>query len=588
MPFRRIYRDELTFLRLQGREFARHNPQLARFLGEQAADPDVERLLEGFAFLTGKLRLKLEDDFEELTHSLLQLLWPNYLRPIPSMTIVRFDPVDRAIAVRQTLPQGALLGSVPVDGIACQFRTCTDLKIDPLRIEAIHDAHTREKSVVRLDLQALSDRRLDEIDCDELDLHLSGDDYTALTLYLWTARYLDEVRVIVGDEVRTLRPSDVCFPGFDADEALLPYPRNVFDGYRILQEYLAFPRRFYFIRLTRLRSVWPTAIGAEVRIEFHYSRPMPTDIKVRTADISLHCVPAINLFAHDAEPLSLDGQDSEYPLRPSGGLPHAHEVFSVDHVSGWDQGATPGRGGQGRQYHDFNSFQHEIETSQGRAGLYFRTRIETDAADGASRQRISFVRSDDSSFIGRRETISMDLTCTNRDLPAALAAGDVCIPTVGIPAYLKFANITPPTQPYRPVLDGSLHWTLISNLSLNYLSLLGTEPLKAVLRAYDFAALHDIQSERSSRKRLEGIRGAHTTPVNTLIKGLPVRGLKTVLELDQDAFLCEGELYLFGTVLARFFGLYASINSFHLLEVKNLTNNETYTWTLQRGHQPVI
>lgn len=588
MPLRRVFRDELTFLRLQGREFARHNPQLARFLGEQAADPDVERLLEGFAFLTGKLRLKLEDDFEELTHSLLQLLWPNYLRPIPSMTIVRFDPVDRAITERQTLPQGAMLASVPVDGVTCHFRTCTDLQIYPLRVEGVSDAHTREKSVVRIDLKTLSDQNLDAIDCDTLDLHLSGDDYTALTLYLWTARYLDEIRIVVGEEVRKLNPAHVGFPGFQPEEALLPYPRNVFDGYRILQEYFAFPRRFYFLRLSRLRSMWPAATGQQVRIEFHYSRPMPADIKVRTSDISLHCVPAVNLFAHDAEPIGLDGQSSDYPLLPSGGMPHATEVFSVDKVSGWELNSMDRPGTMVRQYHDFNSFQHEIERSQGRTALYYRTRVELGATDGGLRHRIAFVRGDESRYIGKRETISADLTCTNRDLPVVLAAGDICIPTQEIPSYATFTNLSQPTEPYRPVLDGSMHWTLISNLSLNYLSLLGAEPLKAVIRAYDFAALHDIQSERSSRKRLDGIRDARTSPINTLIKGLPVRGLKTVLELDQEAFLCEGEMYLFGTVLSRFFGLYASINSFHLLEVKNLTNNETYSWPLQRGNQPVI
>jgi type VI secretion system protein ImpG len=302
----------------------------------------------------------------------------------------------------------------------------------------------------------------------------------------------------------------------------------------------------------------------------------------------LHCVPAVNLFAHDAEPISVDGRANEYHLLPSGGLPHAYEVFSVDKVSGWEVKTASARSGVVREYFSFDSFQHEIERSQGRNALYFRTRVEKSAIDDGLRYRIAFVRGDETQYIGKRETISADLTCTNRDLPVALGSGDICVPTQGIPAYTTFANLTHPTEPYRPVLDGSLHWTLISNLSLNYLSLLGTEPLKAVIRAYDFAALHDIQHERNSRKRIDGIKEAKTQPINMLIKGLPVRGLKTTLELDQSAFLCEGEVFLFGTVLSKFFALYASINSFHLLEVKNISNNETYSWPLQRGNQPVI
>lgn len=586
MTLRQTFRDELTYLRLQGREFARRNPQLSKFLGEQASDPDVERLLEGFAFLTAKLRLKIEDDFDELTHSLLQLLWPNYLRPTPSMTILRFDPVDRAITERQVLPKGTAVLSRPVDGVACQFRTCADLAIHPLCIDSVADEHTRDRSIVRVGLRTLSDQDLNRIDCDQLDLHLSGDDTTALTLYLWTARYLDELRIVVGDEVRRIPTRNIEFPGFAEDDALLPYPRNVFDGYRILQEYFAFPKRFHYVRIRGLRSIWPGASAQSARLEFHYSRPMPADVRLRTSDITLHCVPATNLFTHDAEPIILDGRSSDYPLVPSHGPSHAYEIFSIDRVGGSQ--TEDAQDGPSREYTNFDSFQHEIERAHGRKSLYFRARVEQSPVDEGLRHRVAFVRGDEDAYVGRRETISAELTCTNRQLPLALGAGDISVRTQAIPAYTTFTNLSAPTPPLRPVLDGSLHWTLISNLSLNYLSLLGAEPLRAVLRAYDFAALHDVQHERHSRRRIAALGAAKAEPVNRLIKGRPVRGLRTQLELDPEGFLCEGDLYLFGTVLSRFFSLYASINSFHLLEVKNLGNNETYTWPLQRGEQPVI
>ena len=156
MPLRGKFREEMDYLRRLGREFARDNPQLSQFLGDEAADPDVERLLEGFAFLTAKLRLKIEDDLPELTHSLLQLLWPNYLRPLPSVTIMRFDPIDRAITTRQVIPKGTQVLSRPVEGMRCEFRTCSDVTIYPLRIQDVSDAHTREKSIVRVDLAAAS------------------------------------------------------------------------------------------------------------------------------------------------------------------------------------------------------------------------------------------------------------------------------------------------------------------------------------------------------------------------------------------------------------------------------------------------
>ena len=166
--------------------------------------------------------------------------------------------------------------------------------------------------------------------------------------------------------------------------------------------------------------------------------------------------------------------------------------------------------------------------------------------------------------------------------------GDLCLTTEHTPTLATYTNLTAPTRSYPPVLDASLHWTLISNLSLNYLSLLSDEPLKAVIRAYDFAALHDLQQARATRKRLDGIGEATTRPIDLLMKGLPIRGLTTHLKLDQAAFLCEGDLYLFSTVLSHFFALYASINAFHQLEVTNTTNNEHYQWPLLTGKQPVI
>ncbi|WP_199100891.1 type VI secretion system baseplate subunit TssF [Dyella sp. ASV21] len=588
MSLRQKFREEMDYLRRLGREFAKDNPQLARFLGDEAADPDVERLLEGFAFLTAKLRIKIEDDFPELTHSLLQLLWPNYLRPLPSAAIMRFDPVERSITQRQVIPKGTRMLSRPVDGVPCEFRTCTDVALYPFRLEDVTDAHTREKSIVRIDLSTISDNALNSFDCDQIDFHLSGGDSTAKTLYLWLAKYLSEIHIDIDGETRKLSTAQVLFPGFSPAEALLPYPRNVFDGYRILQEYFVFPQRFHFFSLPRLRSVWPDKAAKRVRFELHFSRPMPADIRLRFDDISLYCAPAVNLFPRDAEPIHLDGRAIDQHLLPSGHRPDAYEIFSIDEVAGFERQANGQRGNRLRTFHPFESLQHEIEHAQGRTALYYRTRIQNALDDDGVVHRVAFVRSDEAAYIGHGETVSLALTCTNRDLPLTLGVGDICLPTQATPMYATFRNITRPTPSYRPVLDGELLWTLISNLSLNYLSLLSAEPLKAVVRAYDFAALHDIQRARSTRKQLGGIQDAVTAPADVLMKGLPIRGLKTQLKLDQSAFLCEGDLYLFGTVLSHFFALYASINSFHQLDVINVSNNEHYQWPWQIGKQPQI
>ncbi|POA16949.1 type VI secretion system baseplate subunit TssF [Pseudomonas sp. FW300-N1A1] len=588
MGLKQRFAEELRYLRELGREFAEDNPQLAQFLGDKAGDPDVERLLEGFAFLTARLGLKIDDDLPELTHPLLQMLWPNYLRPLPSMTIVRFEPLPEALSTRKVLPKGTRLFARPVDGISCEFRTCTEVNLYPLALHEVSDAHSREESVMRIDLQVLTQQPLDSLDCDQLDFHLGGDNATASTLYLWLAHYLEEVTLHINEEHFKLSPEAIGFPGFSADEALLPYPRNVFDGYRILQEYFVFPQRFHFFSLTRLAKVWPAVSTDRIRLQFRFSRPMPATVRLHKTDLHLFCAPAVNLLHHDAEPIAIDGRQLKQPVTPAGQRPDAYEVFSVDRVAGWDAANRAHTGDPLRVFTPFESFQHEIEHAHGRTALYYRTHIEESQGREGLRHRISFVRGDESSYVNLHETASIELTCSNRDLPQALGVGDLSWSTEATPTFATYTNLIAPTRAYRPVLDASLHWTLISNLSLNYLSLLSAEPLKAVIRAYDFAALHDLQQARATRKRLDGIGEAVTTPTDWLMKGLPVRGLRTRLKLDQDAFLCEGELYLFASVLSHFFALYASINSFHQLEVINTTNHERYEWPLLTGRQPVI
>jgi type VI secretion system protein ImpG len=586
MTLQQRFREEMAYLRAQGREFALHNPQLAQFLGAEASDPDVERLLEGFAFLTARLQQKITDDLPELTQSMLQLLWPNYLRPLPSMTMARFEPLDRAISTRQVAAKGTTLRSAPVDGVECLFRTCADVALYPLRLGEVSDAHTREKSVVRMDLSTLSGRLLDDIDCDVLDVHLAGEESTALSLYLWLAKYLSEVRIEVGGQVRRLPVTAVSFPGFAPAESLLPYPANVFDGYRVLQEYFVFPRRLYGFRLSCLKAIWAGTKATDARIEFHFHRPMPADIRVRDGDLALYCVPAVNLFTWDAEPMVLDGRGVDQCIRPSGQYAEGYEIFSIDRVT--SKSNDSGAGAEPRVFHPFESFQHDIEHARGRTALYYRARVQASIVGSGFDHRIALVRTDEREYIGKAETLSAELTCSNRELPMALGIGDLGLPTHTTPSFATVNNITRPTPSYRPTLDGQLQWTLISNLSLNYLSLLSAEPLKAVVRAYDFAALHDIQQARTTRKRLDGIGEATTSPADFLMKGMPMRGLRTLLKLDQKAFSCEGDLYLFATVLSHFFALYASINSFHQLDVINLTNNETYAWPLLTGRQPVI
>ncbi|HET8849594.1 MAG TPA: type VI secretion system baseplate subunit TssF, partial [Marinobacter sp.] len=321
MKLNRFYRDELSFLRLQGREFADAHPQLTRFLSEQSTDPDVERLLEGFAFLTGKLREKVEDEFPELTHSLLNMLWPNYLRPVPSCTIMRFDPQLHAISERQTVERHTEIKSRPLGDASrqtqCRFRTCHSVDVFPISVADVQAEHSREVSSMTVDLALHTDQPLNSLGLDQLRFYLGGDSHTAETLYLWLNHYLTRLELVVGDSVFSI-PCDRLTPvGFAADEAILPYPKNAYAGYRILQEYLSFPEAFRFIDITGLAARLPAVQADEIQLRFRFSRILPPDARVNRDSMQLYCTPAVNLFSHEAEPVDLNGRQTEYRISPS-------------------------------------------------------------------------------------------------------------------------------------------------------------------------------------------------------------------------------------------------------------------------------
>ncbi|KXF83012.1 type VI secretion system baseplate subunit TssF [Enterovibrio coralii] len=588
MSRNRFFRDELAFLREQGVAFTEVYPQLARFLNSSSTDPDVERLLEGFAFLTGRLREKVEDEFPELTHSIISMLWPNYLRPVPSTSIVQFTPDEKALTYAQSIERGTQVDSHAVMGTVCHFRTCRNVDIYPLRRDDVTTVNTRDASMIDVSLSVLGDQPVNQLGLSSLRFYLGGEKYSAEMLYLWLSHYLEKVEIIAGDNAVILPKSAFQTVGFDTDDAILPYPTNVYQGYRILQEYLSFPDAYLFFDIQGLGRYVPANVRESITLRFSFSKTLTPDVRVKKDMFELYCTPVINLFSHDADPIDLNGKSAEYKITPSSRYASHYETFSVDLVQGWQENNVGRIRGQVRTYTPFESFQHEIERARDRKALYYRVRVRDSVHSDGFDHHISFVRSDETECVDFSEAISLNLTCTNRQLPMELGKGDICVPTDSSPAYATFSNLTEPTAPMRPMLDGTLLWTLISNLSLNYLSLLSKDALSSVLRAYDFRALVDRQAERISRQRLDGIVDIQSKPIEKIIRGLPVRGLRSEIVLSQSAFGSEGELYIFGTVLSRFFSLYASINSFHELVVINADNQERYTWGIQTGQQPLI
>ena len=596
MSFNHYYQSELTALRQLGKRFAERSPALAPFLGQSGRDPDVERLLEGFAFLTGRLRQKLDDELPELTHSLMHLLWPNYMRPLPAFSMLQFDPLKRP-GPALSVPRNTPVESKPIQGVTCRFRTAYTTEVLPLALNGLDYSVKGDGALLSLRLGMTADGHLGELNLKQLRLHLSGERYISQLLYLSLLRHLGGIQLVLLDaagkplqdslgrplDALSLPSSNVQPVGFAEDEALIPYPLNTFRGYRYLQEYFAFQEKFLFTDIIGLdalkrvpEDVLKQARGIELRFDIHKAgvqRIRPTLDNVR-----LYCTPVVNLFAHDAIPIRLDGKQDQYLLLPSE-LDSQHcGVFSVDRVTGWKPG---GKGYE--EYVPFESFEHDASFDVPLARPHYSVRQQPSLLGDGLETYLSFGLRN----LDQHETLSIELTCTNQNLPRQLGLGDICMPSEDTPEFLTFRNISAVTPSYAPPLHRDFLWKLISNMSLNYLSLANVEALKVILETYDLPRYYDQHAEKVSKRLLDGLKSISHQHVDRLHRGLPVRGVRTQLTINPEGYVGEGDLFLFATVLNEFFALYASLNSYHELRVQS-TQGEVYQWTPRMGLQPLL
>ena len=586
MTVRKYYEDELAYLREMGREFSAANPDLARYLGAPGGDPDVERFLEGVAFLTSKVRAKLDDEFPELTHGLMSMLWPHYLRPIPSLSILEFSATPGGVMERQTIPKGTEVKSATVDKTSCRFQTCYDVDLLPVSLQDVHlELSPQNEQVLRMEFSMSQGLAMEKTKAQTLRLFLFGD--PAFMLYLWMQRYVRQIgthKTTKGERVKgedlpleSLKPV-----GFGRDENLWEYPTNAFMGYRLLQEYFAFPQKFLFMELTDLSSLVRLNPDDRFEITMTFEKPLPSTVRVSTEHIRLFCTPIVNVFEMESDPIRVDHQRVEYLMRPVGKPAEHFEVLSVKGMSGWQRGK-----GEELAFESFLDSHVDLADEQRSQPLYHVRRKQAVVGD-RSELYVTFTDRGQNTVSPPTETVVAQLTCTNGELPKGIKIGDIHVPTDTSPVFAKFRNITAVTPPRRPPYDGEVYWRLLSHLSLNYVSLIKVETLQGLLALYNYSDPLVPGGDKAILRRIQGVVDVQAQPQNWLLQRVPVRGLEIFLKVRKDHFTNEGDMYLFGEVLNVFFALYASINSVTQLVMEEMLEEGRYEWPPRVGEQILV
>jgi type VI secretion system protein ImpG len=585
------YERELTFLRQMGADFAEKYPTVAGRLvlePSRCLDPHVERMLEGFAFLAARVHLKIDDEFPEITEALLSIVYPHYIRPIPAMSIVEMHTEPgQTVAAGLKIPKDTLLYSRKVAGFECNFRTCYDTTLWPITVAAAEwktpDRLTPPiKSVdavgaVRVELKALGDVLFNKLETDSLRFFLNGESNLVSALYELLC--CNCVQIILRDPTPGSRVKPVTIPpdslrpvGFDEDEGMIPYPRRSFAGYRLLTEYFTFPEKFFFLDLDNLRPALAAGFKDRVEIVFLISEFELTDrrqmleIGVSGKTFRLGCAPIVNLFAQTAEPILLDQRKFEYHMVPDIRRPNATEIFSVDQVLSVNPQTQAVM-----NFETFYSFRHAGMRDKKQVFWIANRRASTKRGDEGTDMYLTLVDMSMRQVFPEEDTLTMRTTCTNRDLPSRLPfgndEGDFWIKEGGA-AVKKIVCLKKPTNALRPPVGRSALWRLISQLSLNYRSLVeeGKEGLQEILKQYTFT------DSAYSEQQIKGIADMRSRKHFARViseNGITfARGVRVEMELDEEQFVGGGS-YLFGSVLEHFLGMYASLNSFSQLVAKS-------------------
>ncbi len=582
MALDRYYEEELRYLTEAGREFAEKHPERAAFLrlDSQDRDPYVERLLEGFAYIAARIRERLDDDFPEFTHGLFEVLFPHYVRPVPSMVMVQLQPRRGALQETRVLPRGLSIHSSPVgrEGVSCRFTTAAPVRLHPLSLEEARLERTPQgRHLIRLRFafeRSVDPRRLD---LDPLPLYLHGEPTLTAGLHLALTRHVASVRLKAADgpgEPCALPGDEALVPGaFAEDEALLPYSLRSFPGFRHLHEYFAFRERFLTVELRGLSRLPFAPTSPSFEVECLLDRDYPEEKRFTADNFRLFCAPAVNLFALDPEPIAASAETLEYPVVADARYPTSLEVYAIAGVTGVSERRR-------RAYRPFFAFGHETADLDG--GRPDATEpggtFVVSQRLGATGRWHTAVRLNRAAVADAEpETLSLKAWCTNGTIPRDLGENTVTVPGPGFPEYARCTNLTRPTAAAYPPEGQELEWRLVAHLALNQRSIVSLDSLRSVLELYDWSG------SAANRRRIAGIRRLDLEPDAAVWRGALVRGTRARLELAEEHFTDRADAYLFGLVLSRFLQLYATVNSYVKVVVDTVPSGDHYEWPAKPG-----
>lgn len=617
----RYYNQELRYLREMGAEFAREFPKVAGRLGMEGlevADPYVERLLEGTAFLAARVQLKQDAEFPQLAQRLLDMVCPNLGAPMPAMLVAQLAPAaDPNLVSGFNVPRGSVLMGprTALGPTRCEFRTAQDVTLTPVSVGAVEyflsaadlslgglPLPERPKSGVRIRLELPAGLAFSQLTPGRLRFFMGGLPDVALRLHdLATGHCVGALAGApgkAGEATRQFVAAEHIQPvGFDDDQAMLPVTLRGLAGTRLMQEYFAFPQRFLFVDVGGLAPALARCSGNAFELVLLFDRyEASLEGSCEPANFALHCVPAVNLFERRAERIPVDDRSTAFHVIPDRLATPDFEVYDVQGVTGFSNDSD--------ELKFLPLFDVPHTDPVGATGYFSCLREPRLASERSKREgpRSAYVGSEvflslvdlqRAPYRGELRQLAAQVRCTNRDLPLFMPLGATHgeLTLEGRAPVQGIAVVAGPSRPGSAQREGTLAWRLLSLLSLNYLSLVDEDPQRGALALRELLGLFAQAADAGLQRQIDGVRSVSVKPV---VRRHPTpgpiafgRGLEVKVTVDELSFE-GGSAPLLGAVLHRYFSRHVAMNSFVQTGLASLSRGELRRWNPVLGARAVL
>ena len=570
------YAEELAALRTDAVHFARKYPALAPMLAGVGGDPDVERVLEGAAFLCGRIRERLSQNAPRLLQNLLRWTFPQALLPLPSTAMIRFRPLPGTSAAF-FVPRATRLAARPVDGTSCTYSTMNDLFVPAAQIAAVETQAPTGTPYFTVALNFAGNPLAGMPAGTPLVLYLTGTFGEAAQRLHVLLDQLDHLEVAAGGATYRLPASALQHHALPLVDMRIPGERRRNHAYMEVIRYLYMPAHLLFLKiegLEKLSGVAGLAPGERLDIRCCLKPPFERIPVFNRNSFALGVVPACNIFPAFAEPITVDHTQTEYRLRPQDEAAQKLEIIGVTRVTG----LFPGGRTEVCQPYEY------LRLSES-AHVYSVRFLQEGEPGEAPEYRLAplYARQTGGLDALEKHVLSVQLTCCNREVPNALGLGDICQATDDSPAQATFENITTPT-PMQPRPEGDLaHWLYLSHTGANLLPQASAGLLRAMLDLYIGGNSVPPERAAANRRYCAAILEFSSQGEERLIRGRLYRGRRLFLKLDPSGFASVGACWLFANALERFFSGFTAINDYARLTLEVAGTGERMEWPPRMG-----